>query len=212
MNYDLTLYEFLKTKIKPIYITIRKDETRIRCPFCGDSTKDKTHAHLYINNTPPFKFYCQRCSTTGIFNMEMLNALNAFSKDISNYLNASMVNYKKKINIKYGNTYYNYFKNVNKEIYIPKEFTNLEKEKVLYFENRMGFKLNTEDFKRYKIILDIEKYLELNKINIDSDRKKDLIHKLNLSSVGFLLNDGNTITCRYLNPIDKRYFNLRIFG
>jgi len=208
--YDLTLYEYLKPNLKVCYLTVRKDETVIRCPFCGDSN-EWNHAHFYINNTPPFKFYCQRCNTTGVFSKELLNTLNLFSKDMSMYLVKSVNDYKLKINRKYGNSYLNYFNNKKEPIVLPKQFNELELKKKKYFEDRLGFELNDYNIKKYRIILNLRDYFELNDIKITDINKKTLIYKLDISSIGFLLNDHNTICCRYLNPTDKRYFNLKIF-
>ena len=100
MGYDLTLYDYLKKHLNVVYLTGRKDETVIRCPFCGDSLNNPSHAHLYINNNPPFKFFCQKCNITGVFNSELLNTLNLFDSNISSFLNKSFSDYKLNINIK----------------------------------------------------------------------------------------------------------------
>ena len=47
-----------------------------RCPFCGDSIKDPTHAHLYVSKRYPI-YHCYRCGAKG------------FLKDIERILNES---------------------------------------------------------------------------------------------------------------------------
>ena len=212
MDYDLKLYTYLKNNLKTVYLSGRKDETIIRCPFCGDSL-DLNHAHFYINNNPPFKFFCQKCETTGIFNNKILNMLNLFDNEISNYLNKSFTEFKLRINIKYGNSYFNYFKNNKKLVVFPKSFNDLEMKKVEYIENRLGFFLNDNDIENFKIITNLQDFVELNDINIVDDSIRKKIYILNKYSLGFLLNDCNTICCRYLNPLENqpRYINFKLF-
>jgi len=66
-----TYIESIK-KVVPLYYE-NDTELRIRCPFCGDSQKHPTHAHLYISkylipgyNIPMFN--CFRCGASGSVN------------------------------------------------------------------------------------------------------------------------------------------------
>lgn len=44
----MTVYNHLAKTVTPLYLTVRKDETNLRCPICGDSTKSTKSAHMYI--------------------------------------------------------------------------------------------------------------------------------------------------------------------
>lgn len=69
------LYDCLKKKLKVCKLTTSKDEINIRCPFCLDSIKDPFKGHMYIENNPPFRYFCQRCNASGRVNIKFLNKL-----------------------------------------------------------------------------------------------------------------------------------------
>lgn len=213
---DLTLYEYLKDNLKVVYITVRKDETRIRCPHCGDSVKSSTSAHCYIKNTAPFPYYCQRCSSSGIANGEFLNLLNIFEADIGKYLKNSFNKYSEGINRKYGSSLLRY-NNKKKQINVlPNQYTELEMRKVRYIEDRFGFMLNENLLKKFNIILNIEDFLNNNGIDINryDSKRKYMLPILNKDYCMFLLNDKGMINCRNMNNnIDKKrkFYKFRIF-
>ena len=96
-TYDLTLYNHLKGKVKVIYMTVREDETQLRCPFCGDSAKSDFSAHLYIKNQPPFPYYCQRCTASGVVNADFLMKIDQYDVELNKYLNLAQDEYNKKL-------------------------------------------------------------------------------------------------------------------
>lgn len=214
MSYDLRLYEFLKNNITPCKLTIRQDETIIRCPFCGDSKTSLKDAHFYIHNSPPFAFYCQKCNVSSkAMSPDVLKKIGVFNPKINNLLSSSLAEYRIKLNTKYGNHFDNYFS--SKEVVLrPKKFTNLENSKLAYIEKRLGIKLNEDDIDRYKIILNLYDFLEQNNINVErrNDKELEKIKQLNDHYVGFLCNDKNMITFRNMNSNEEeRYYNFRIF-
>lgn len=214
-NYDLTLYNILKKNLSVCKLTTSKDETIIRCPFCGDSQKNFKDAHLYINNLPPFKFYCQKCNTSGIANSELLSNVNIFDNDLNKYLKESKSEYLKKINVKYGGSFLSYFNN-NEKILVPNSYEEKELEKLSYIENRLGISINDEeDIRRYKIILNIEDFYRNNDIDLNLPNIKNKIKDLENNFVGFLLNDNNMITFRRIyqpkTEEEDRYYNHKIF-
>jgi len=210
--YDLRIYEFLKNKgLHIVRLTSRHDETLIRCPFCGDSINQDS-AHLYIKNEPPFKFYCQKCNTTGTFNNKMMTELGLYSNEFSKMLDEVYINYKTKINIKYGDSYNNYFKQTKELIYLPNQYDELEMKKIDYFESRMGFELFEEDISRFKIILNLNDFINNNELNIRDTKFLNEINYLNNSTFSFLLNDNNSLNNRFITGNSKyRYKNIKLF-
>lgn len=211
--YDFTIYNYLKQFLNPCKLTTRKDETIIRCPYCGDSIHNKFDTHFYINNVPPFKFYCQKCNVAGVFNNSVMNGmLKLFDNKISDFLDSSYNNYKKSLNIKYGDSFNNYF-NTKELIFKPKSIGKIEDNKIKYFNDRMGLILDEKDLERYRIILNIEDFLKKNEIDSSKFNKftQGKIKELNKTSIMFLLYDKNMICCRNITNKGERYYNLTLF-
>ena len=215
-NIDLTLHDYLKDNLRVVYLTVRKDETRIRCPHCGDSVKSSSSAHCYIKNTSPFPYYCQRCSSSGIVNAEFLNLLNVFEADIGKYLKNSFNRYAENLNRTYGSSFTQY-KNSRKEVKIlPNQYTELEMKKVRYIEERFGFQLDEKLLKKFNIVLNIKDFLINNGIDINryDEKRKYMLPILNNSYCMFLLNDKGMINCRNINDnVDKKrkFYKFRIY-
>lgn len=211
-EYDLTIYEYLKTKLPIVYITTTGDETNIRCPFCGDSTKDPRHAHLYINNKEPFKYFCQKCSTSGIVDEKFLSMLNLYDPEIFNYVKKAKHKYLKSINTKYNGTFFGYF---NKELdFTPDKLEKIEMKKLNYINKRLGINIqNNEDLAKFKIILNVENFFEKNKIQQNKYYQANL-KMLNQNYIGFLSNDRNMISFRnlYENSNKPRCINKKIYN
>jgi uncharacterized C2H2 Zn-finger protein len=209
-NYDFTVYEYLKKNIKLCYLTTDKSETYIRCPYCGDST-NLNHAHLYINNQPPFKYFCQKCSVTGIVDNKFLRDIDLYDPEVINYVVQSKNNYIKNLNKKYGNNFLEIF-NKNFDI-LPNQYNKKELEKIKYINNRLGININEESLiEKYKIILNVEDFFNNNKLQMNQFYKKNL-SKLENNYVGFLLNDNNMICFRDITgKQNERYINKKIYS
>ncbi|QXN67879.1 hypothetical protein FPHOBKDP_00125 [Listeria phage LPJP1] len=213
-NYDISLYEYLKSKLKVCYITSKKDETVIRCPFCGDSAKNQYSAHLYINNKPPYKYYCQKCNSNGIFNDKILNNLNIFDAKLNQQLKVSYEKFIKDAGIKYGKSFSSLF-NMDETDILPNNFGMLELRKIKYYEDRLGIKLNDELLIKYRIILNLSDYMENNKIPIKQDKWYiEKLKMINDNYIIFLSNDKNVINCRNITNVTekkKRHIKMRLF-
>ena len=165
MNYDFIIYDYLKNNVKLCNLTTDKSETVIRCPYCGDSN-NLNHAHLYINNQPPFKYYCQKCSTSGIIDSKFLRELNLYDPELIQYTNNSKNEYIKNLNKKYGNNFKTIFK---KEFdLLPNQYTKLELNKLKYFNDRLGINVDNEELlKKYKIILNLKDFFDNNNLTMN---------------------------------------------
>lgn len=210
MNYDFIIYDYLKNNIKLCNLTTDKSETVIRCPYCGDSN-NLNHAHLYINNQPPFKYYCQKCSTSGIIDSKFLRELNLYDPELIQYTNNSKNEYIKNLNKKYGNNFKTIFK---KEFdLLPNQYTKLELNKLKYFNTRLGINVDNEELlKKYKIILNLKDFFDNNNLTMNK-YYKDNLNKLNNYYIGFLLNDNNMICFRNITDLNiERYINKKIYS
>jgi hypothetical protein len=194
----------LKNK-RPSYQTTNKKEVRVRCPYCGDSKKDPTHAHIYIEMKPPFKFYCQRCSTSGVLNMQTLRDLNIYSTEIS----SNIINANKTIKKSDGHK----FKIYNKKPDLVTEENEFTQNAVNYFNNRFNTNYtNKEIVDKFKTITNAQKFFETNNIRIPIDAQGRPLYDFN-NSIGFLSSDGSHVIFRDLtNQQRKRYFNLNLYN
>ena len=77
-----TIREALLKK-RPSYQTTSRREIRVRCPYCGDSAKDKSSAHFYIEMQPPFRYHCFKCEASGVLNNGVLQDLEIYDTDVA---------------------------------------------------------------------------------------------------------------------------------
>ena len=208
---DMTVYEFLKTKVKPCKLTIDKKETIIRCPICGDSVKSKSSTHLYIQNKTPFKYYCQRCSSSGIFGRELISKLSIYDYSIDTYLKNSYDNYMAELGTRYGDSIFTYI-NEKEPIFKPNQYNELELKKIDYINNRLGINISESDLDKYRIILNMEDYFTNNNLTKGlSQFKTKNIKNLNQNHFSFLLNDKNVINSRNMDHNHKnKHYKLKI--
>jgi len=180
----------------------------IRCPLCGDSQKSFSHGHLYISKEFPHPWFCHRCNEkSGSLSINLLKALELYSKDTFEYV--EKINKVTRKNIKEGKS-----KIINDLILplIDRKDPD-ENNAILFLERRLNFEFSEFHFKRYKIITNLYKFLELNKIdflNVDSRKEAD---RLCYECIGFLSADRSHIIFRSINPNYKgnRYTNYPIF-
>lgn len=212
-KFDMTLFESIKDKVYPIYLTVSKDEISIRCPFCGDSSKSEMSAHLYIKNSSPFPFFCQKCAATGFVDDKFLMKINGYDNTISAYIHDTYNDYLSGLNKKYGNSF-TAFRKVREPEVLPNQIGDLEQRKLDYLENRLG-KLSMDDIKDFRIILNLTDFYMNNELPMDglTNWKANKLNELNENYVMFLLYDKNMISCRHMDPKTKeeKFYKLRIF-
>lgn len=136
-------------------------EYRTRCPICGDSSKNENTGHCYIKVNPddnsPMVFHCFLCeeggeikpsfiTLLGIEDLVNPNAIKALNKSSDKIDRKGLVN---NISVK------------NFEFELPPVIRGAKTE---YVENRLGVKLNDEDFKKMKLITSLRDFLVYNKI------------------------------------------------
>ncbi len=189
---------------KPSYQTTNRKEVRVRCPYCGDSKKDKNHAHMYIKMSPPFAFYCQKCSTAGVVNQQVLRDLGIFNNDLSiNIIEANKTVKRaqgvQRVSFKANNPTLN------------KAETQFSANAVAYFNGRYGFSYdNAHIVDRYKAITNAAQFFADNRIPVPFDRYGRQHYDFN-NSIGFLSSDGSHVIFRDITGMQpKRYYNLNL--
>jgi len=185
----------------PSYQTSNKREVRIRCPYCGDSQKDSRAAHLYIEMKPPFKFYCQKCSTSGVLNQSVLKDLQIYDNTLNSSLAEGKILSRKNSGIKKMNFLSKkIISNVSTENEVSLNSLN-------YFNKRFNTTFDSNFLeKKFKCILSPMEFIEKNKITFYSDT-----YNLN-TAIGFLSYDNSHAVFRDTSNLQKkRYYNLNLF-
>ena len=211
MNILQELHALLLHNNKVVYWNTGKTELNIRCPYCRDSTKDKTHAHLYISIKEPYAFYCQRCETSGVLSGNFLNDIEVENSELSITIESSLKKFMKNTN------------KTNKSIEIYENLKNLKlprynlegsfKPKLSYLSNRLGMDLAKQDLMSFKVINSLEELIILNKLDylLDNDKFYRMMVNVDKNAVGFISSDNNYVTFRFINNTNKlRYLHLSL--
>ncbi len=197
----MTMFEALEKSILSNNIVKRVNSTEIatRCPFCGDSKKDKNKTRFYIHcdfdDNSPIIYYCFNCQEKGVFTLNTLKTLG-----INNLsLNTSIIDYQK--NAKKVTKINNNIQSI--DIDIPKKSTN--KNKLNYLNNRLGLNEDYKYWRRMKSIFSINDLKDINKF-IDIDNK--MSYMLDKNYVSFLSSKNGHLICRKL--VDDKYKHKKV--
>lgn len=196
------LINLLKKKNKRVLITTGGNELRTRCPYCGDSRKNSSSAHMYISLNPPYMYHCFRCETSGCLNAKVLRDFDIDDSSLHIEILEASKNSKYKASKKQK-------KSINFNLH--KYDINTAKYNLKYFTNRYNLNYDENDIDllidKYKIILDPMTFLSINKI----DTKKIIFDFQN--SIGFLSFDQNYAIFRLTHNNSKmRYINIPLIG
>jgi len=208
---DITreLVNEIKRTRRVAYVTSSGSHIRIRCPKCGDSKKNPTHAHLYIKLEAPYPFYCQRCQGTGILlNQENLNSFEVKDSNLKKELYKIAKHNKKKFS-SYAKKVYNF----SYPTYDEKDKIN--QRKLAYLNDRIGTSFTMKDLSRFKIILNLYDFLNHNNVQNLSIRDDEFADLLDEFFIGFHSYDNNYIIMRNTSQdvLQKtRYYNYNILN
>ena len=212
------LKEFLLKKFPEAKVVSGGKEVNIKCRLCGDSRKG-SHYHFYIslgNEVEPPMYKCFHCNAGGLLTVSFLSQLLNFDiidSDIAYELNEEIKN-----KVKYS-LYRKPNKFINNLIYhYPIIDNDINREKLNYISERIGYNFTYNDLMENKIILNLGDLLYYNNI-IQYTRDKDIMQKLNDFFIGFLSLDNGYVTLRkyinydiYPDKINTRYVNYNIFN
>lgn len=168
-----------------------------RCPICGDTDKDPTHAHCYIkctyNPTEPLQYNCFLCNNNGAIGKYFLDKMGIDKNTINEY--TSDMKYNRLPSLK-----------DSKDLELSK--LDMNSDQIKYIEYRIGKGLSIEDYNKFRIvpnISDLEKYITSVKVK----------HTLpsNRNSISFLNDDNSVLLTRLFEDIDnKRWNKKRLFS
>jgi hypothetical protein len=200
--------DYFKSNLKICYETVRKDEIYIRCTYCGDSQSNPHGAHLYIGLKEPYQFHCKKCETSGMVDFNFLKDNDVFDLDLIKEIVNFNKNYKrnnplKTLNVKYKSLKYK----------VPAlSGTTSELDKLKYINKRLKLNLTLKDIPKFKIILNLKKFFEYNKIDTSSKPayEKKLLVTLHKYYIGFLSADNTFINFRRQNK-DENLMRYRIY-
>jgi hypothetical protein len=199
------LYRALREAKRVAYFNANKTELNLRCPYCGDSIRDKTHAHLYVSVSAPYSFFCQRCETSGILNDDVLNDIGVFDDEIALGIHKEVKRYKSNTTVNGSSLSYLKFKKPK----FPKyQLTGSFKKKLKYMEDRLGVPFGRDDLLKYRIIGSLEDFLVLNGMEklLDDDRMSKDCYLVDKFGLGWLSRDCSHATFRYIDGDFKRRF------
>lgn len=180
--------------------TIKKETSTdliVRCIFCGDSTKHRNSAHLYISTRPVngvFMYHCFRaeCGATGT----LVDLLRYLDYKIDKDLIYEIYQASKSSSDKIG-----YVRYEDIDVGRQSKFYDTYKYKIDYIKDRL-------------CLDDIPQWI-LNTVVVDfgflSGREKPgFISRLNTSYVGFLFYDKTALCCRCIDSTGPRYLTIKL--
>jgi hypothetical protein len=189
----------LKNK-KPSYQTTNKKEVRVRCPYCGDSRRDLSSAHLYIEMRAPFRFHCFKCETSGVLNNQTLRDLEIFDTS----MNTSIIG---------ANKAYRENQGIQKvQIGKRKKLTNIPDESDITLRNLkyLNDRLLT-DFDMYYVSSKFRTILNPIKFFADNNIFVPNGHYDFTNAIGFISTDNSHIVFRDTSGKQPRtYYNMNI--
>ena len=185
-----------------------KTHVRVRCPICGDSYKNPTDTHCYVNieGGKPVSYYCFKCSEGHWVNANFIKALGIIHPELvkwirkynTAFLGKASLKIEKKIIAGKG------------KVRIPTCYSGKQvATKLRKFHSRMGVDLTENDCKRLKIILSLKAFLEEN--GLMPMCKDGMLEVLERKYLGFLSGDNSYIVFRNMVSDDYRYINYPVF-
>jgi hypothetical protein len=193
-DYINQVRELILTHRKPSYQTTNRKEVRVICPYCNDG-KHKDAGKLYISMTPPFKFHCFRCETSGVLNSETLRDLEIYDNELNMSLIGANKNYKatqgiSKISFKKRN-----LKNI---AYDTENSANA----CAYLNNRYGTNYSNEFLvEKFKAITDPVEFFKENAIYVNNNQFDYA------NSIGFISSDSSHLIFRDITNLQKNRYN-----
>lgn len=168
----------------------------MRCPICGDTNKNKHHAHCYIKcnkfNTEPMLYNCFLCNSSGMVNKYFLSKLN-IDKSLINELHDvrrnTFITFKSREDIDFS------------------KLIDLNSPQIKYIEYRLGSGLSLEDYQKFRIVNNMDEI----KPFISSQKIKNTLPSNN-DSVSFLSDDYSVLLTRNFSDDKDRWNKRRLYN
>ena len=162
-----------------VFRKINSEEFKIRCPICGDSSKNPRDAHCYLKCSnridEPILYNCFLCNSKGIVNKTFLKRLginDKFDNVLEKQKYNRLISLKNNNNIELGNI-------------------DLIKKQIDYIDYRLGSGFNIEDFLSFRIICD----MRIIKDYINDPNIRNTLPN-NDNSISFLSDDNSLLLNR----------------
>lgn len=199
--YDESFIDLLKEHFK--FVKVKSKNIIIPCPWCEYGEK-KDHYHLYISLVNPI-FHCFHgdCQKSGTIKKLVLKLTG--TDVVDKYVDKKKIEENNK-SLKIINSYIKKEKIELKTPNIDESYNNM---KTLYLKNRFGFA--NIDFKNINgLILNVEKFFELNKKFINEDESlMNLKYYLFSNFIGFLSEHKTMAVFRNIDSTsDFKHFKL----
>lgn len=199
-------------KASGIYYSKAGDELNLRCCYCGDSTKSNLSKHMYVGvkeNLP--MYYCQRCHSKGVLNLNFLLTHNVNRNGISGILKKIP---KSSTKFELSEDFDTKIKFVNS---LPSK-RDFHTQKIDYFKSRTGINLlEDKNWDKYRVVLSIKKFLDVNgdlllKENSKFYMSEKFIDLLDQNYIGFFSINNESIIFRCVNKNKdmKRFYNIQL--
>jgi hypothetical protein len=169
----------------------RPNDIVIRCPFCGDSRKNKNKGHLYVSRTIPV-WYCHRCNLYG--SLEYLLLYFGWTKPIQ-------ISHSKTFARKGKIKTFLESKPILPKFELGDQYVDQGKLQYLYGRHMLGEEQSWEDI---GVVFSVTSFLEVNQIQgVDG---------IDESSIGFLSSDQGGMIVRFLDKDDKERYRRITFS
>lgn len=189
---------------------------KTKCILCGDSKKDPNKKRLYILCDPydndVVTYICFNCGEYGLLTVDMLGQIVGEDAELLNLLRrinrfAKSDSKNKKVN-KYKNN-----RVIPVELPSPRK-TPQTIAKIRYLNNRIGYPIPVEDYKKLKLVFSIQDFLAINNILVPK-KYQFLIPQFETDYVGFLSVKNEYLILRDITGKHKdkfRYVKYNLFG
>lgn len=192
----------------------------IRCVGCGDSS-DETHCHLHVRLNPPFLFFCQRCNWDGVVDQDFLKQIGIHDDFLASQVYAvnkeTITSTNTLRSNKNSSALMDFMSRAvsNKGIKVnqPKVLNDLHKAKIAYLQERFNQEITPEFLERYKVVLDLKKFIKDNDIKFLNVKLEEM-NTFHSSYIGFSSITGQFLTMRKFNADSEmahRYYDYPVF-
>lgn len=201
----IELQQSLLAEKKVAYFNSDRSELQVRCPYCGDSIKDKTHAHLYVSMQKPHSFYCQKCSSSGVLTSQFLEDMSIDNGELSATIHREYKAFRRDTTVRDGN------RTVLKltKVKFPKYDIGGDFDKKLhYIEKRLGYELTRADLRRFRVLNSLSDFLVINDMEhlLQDERFRKDVWLVDKFAVGWLSQDNTYASFRFIEGDFKKRF------
>ena len=215
---DIATFEALKEYLRQNFnakIAAGGREIVKRCHICGDS-KNLSDAHMYIGfRDGTIVYNCFKCGAKGIVDRKFLKDMGCYEQSIIDLCSEQN---SKNNNLSSTKSRALFASSKAKHLLIPLSNNDFAIKKFNYIANRLGLAIDSSFIQRFKIILNLKDFLDLNGITRYT-RDPTVIDILDKFFLGFLSADNCYVILRRMVPegklpeyIDYRFVNYNIFN